>query len=216
MITQEVSYYPNTFQTKEYKEYHNGELNVHSKYDENNNKVYLYLAYEDWEWERRFEDGSRNENGRIVYYKDNLGEYKLIQGGLVYDISESLNSPSSFNIDVSKDELFDDKKFITASSTRVNGVHYCNYYQETLPNGDVLKYNKNYFMELYYEYHTTGEYTGRGIYTGRKMISFDELMELTQFKDFLVEQKVCPVNATYFRTYGDHSKNLSKSLFITN
>jgi hypothetical protein len=211
MITQEVSYYPNTFQTKEYKEYKNGVLNVHTKYDENNNKVYMYLAYDNLEWERRFEDGSRNENGRIVYYKDNLGEYKLIQGGLIYDISKSMNTSlfDNFNIDVSKDDVFDDKKFITASSIIVNGVHYCNYYHEILPNGDVLKYNKNYFMELYYEYHNTG------VYTGREMISFDELMEVTQFKDFLVEQRICPVNATYFRIYGEHSKNLSKNLFIT-
>ena len=51
MVRQEITYYPNTFKTKDYKEYHNNVLVVHTKYDENNKKVYIYLAYADFVWE---------------------------------------------------------------------------------------------------------------------------------------------------------------------
>ena len=53
MVKQEITYYPDTFQTKEYKEYHNDVLIVHTKYDENNKKVYIYLAYADFLWETK-------------------------------------------------------------------------------------------------------------------------------------------------------------------
>ena len=53
MVRQEITYYPDTFKTKEYKEYHNDVLIVHTKYDENNKKIYIYLAYADFLWETK-------------------------------------------------------------------------------------------------------------------------------------------------------------------
>ena len=66
MVSQEITYHPDTFNVKEYKEYHNGELIVHSKYDERKQQVYLYLAYENLEWERSFTEVSTNNNGMVT------------------------------------------------------------------------------------------------------------------------------------------------------
>lgn len=189
MIKQEITHYPKSFTVKEYKEYYNGNLNVHTKYDERHNNVYLYLAYENLEYERRFDNNSFNSLGKIIYYKDNKGGYKLIDDDLVYEIS--LSVPNTYDITITPNRLGTD--LVIARSVFMYGTHYCNYYHEKLPNGDVIKYNKNYFQEIYYEYH---EHT----YTGqRKIISFDELMELTQFKDFMDSQNICPVNESYFK-----------------
>ncbi len=213
MVTQEIIHYPDSFNVKEYKEYHNGVLNVHSKYDEHNNKVYLYLAYENLEWERRFEDGTSNNNGKVIYYKDNKNNYKIRKDSLIFDINKVTDvrfGDDYYRIKIEEQTGLDTyKRLVDASANKFNGVYFCTYYRENLPNGDGLKYSKNYFMEIYYEYFHEGKYTGN-----RKMISFDELIELTRYKDFLVEHKICPVNRSYF-IGGNHSKNLSRSLFIT-
>lgn len=210
MVTQEVTYYPDSFNVKEYKEYHNGELNVHSKYDERNNKVYLYLAYENLQWERRFTQDSTNNNGRIIYYKDNKGNYKLVQDGLLYKVSKD---GLAYDITITEDTQLENVFIKSHGKLNAKGIRdyanmYCLFYDEKLPNGDHIRYNKQYFNEIYYEYHQNGKYTGE-----RKIISFDKLMSLTQFKDFLVEQRVCPVSKTYF---GNRYENISsKSLFIS-
>lgn len=197
MIRQEITYYPDTFQTKEYKEYQDGVLNVHTKYDENNNTVYLYLAYQDLESFRKFEDGSYNSNGEIIYFKDNKGQLKIIDGGLTYKIQETFNVGDCDYFDFTITPK-DGENILTASCRLVYGIHNCHNYSETLPNGDLLKYNQQYFQEIYYEYWEWSDYLNRYLYTGnRKIISFDELMELTQFKDFLVEHKILPVTNRY-------------------
>lgn len=82
----------------------------------------------------------------------------------------------------------------------MDGIFNSYFYLERLPNGDLLKYNQNYFQEIYYEYWVYDFDEEEYKYTGnRKVISFDELMELTQFKDFLVEQKVCPVTSKHLQ-----------------
>lgn len=193
MITQEITYYPDTFKTKEYKEYYNGVLNVHSKYDENNNKVYLYLAYEDLEWERRFEEGSTNDNGEIIYYKDNKGNFKLFDDN-EFEYKVLKDDAVYHSITIAKKN----ENQMIGKAKLINGVYNCHWYQERLSTGDVIKYNQNYSYEIYYEYwewnHDLLEYR----YTGnRKIITVDDVMELTRFKNFFLEHKICPVTEKY-------------------
>lgn len=184
MIRQEITYYPNTFQPKEYKEYQDGVLNVHTKYDENNNKVYMFLAYSNEEIVRKYEEGATNSNGRLVYYKDNRGNLIDELGDLKYGITTYKNNTFEAKI---KNALHE--TILHAKGYRNNYLESM-FFQEVLPNGDVLSYNRNYFDEIYYEYKSND-------YSKRKIISFDELMEITQHKDFLIKYKIVPVSGRY-------------------
>lgn len=219
LIRQEIIRYPDTFKTKEYKEYFNGVLNVHSKYDEDNNKVYQYLAYDDFEWEKRYIEGTTNSNGFIIYYKDNKGLLNEIKGGLEYVIrpiygfkivngDEELAHISNKILVQKYNKLrLKEEPILKIVSKVIDGFHYSTTYNETLPDGNILQFNYKIFCEIYYEYHEDGKYTGK-----RKIITFDELMKLTQFKDFMIEHKIIPVHQNFFRST---RKNIqSKSLFL--
>ncbi len=190
MIRQEVTYYPNTFKTKEYKEYLNDVLNIHTKYDENNNRVYTYLAYEDLEWFRMFEVGTTNSDGDIIYYKDNKGSFKFIDGELTYSIQESFNEPNAFMVKIKNHVGL----ILNASCIFKQGVYYCYQFVEHLPDSYRIRYDAKYSRDILLErgiWNNGNDYVSYIDNRGH-IITFDELMELSNFKDFLLEHKILP------------------------
>jgi hypothetical protein len=202
MIKQEITYYLNTFKIKSYKEFHGDNLIIHTKYDENNNKVYLYLAYEDLEWERKFEEGAKNDTGCVLYYKDNKGNLTYEINGLIFKINKTQNDYYDISV-TDKNASLVNLIMLHAKAKLIDGIYYCYVFTETLKNGDKLVYNSNYFNEIYYEYWDEVESHSLNInqenkYSGKRtLINFNLLLDISQFRTFFIENNISPVNKNY-------------------
>jgi hypothetical protein len=191
MIKQEIICYPDSFNIKEYKEFLNDELIVHTKYDEHNNKVYLYLAYENLQWERIFDEDSSNSEGRIIYFKQNNGVLKIQKSNLTLSIVEpedmrttilnALHYNKSYDMVLVIRETSDfclDNPMVLGLLMVTQDGYQCKKYYEVLPNGDSYIYVESGKHFIYKHEDMT------------KFISVNQFLEQTQYLDLLTQAKI--------------------------
>ena len=200
MIKQDIKYYKFSNIIEDYKEYFDGELIIHTKYDINSNKIYGYFKEGNLEYNREFDEGCKDDCGMIIYYKDNKGNFTNLDKitGIHYNIKMDTNV---FEIKIRLDNrvLFFANGF---NDKDENGYLYLLSFIEKQYNYCEINYNCMSFEEIYFNNSVNHE---------RNIISYETLMDLTQFKDFFDEHKISIVTKRYkkesneFRTFNPNN-----------
>jgi hypothetical protein len=191
MIKQECTFYPETYNIKSYKEFNDDNLIVHTEYDEDNNKVYMEFNYPDkpTEWMRRkFKEGTKNENGEIVFYEDNKGIFKhvyyekdvriSVKNG--FDTINRLNYTKrieTVDVSINGDDL--NIKFQAILEIDKDYLFYTNRYEHHSTYMSI-EYNSGYFEEIYY----------KDLHNNKTIIHSDLLYDLFNYKWILDKYRI--------------------------
>jgi len=200
MIKQVCTFHEHTFNIKSYKEYHNGVLIVHTEHDENKNKIYFESNYgnEKNSWFRRkFESGSENDNGEIIFYENSDGSFfdiRYIDGKKIRIKNEFYDSQTYDGIKIKNESIFinvslGNKEIFNLFGSREIGCEKFNTISFEENNEDFqISYNSKHFDEIYYE--------DASIYN-RKIIHVDEATRLTKYKKILDEFNITMSSKKY-------------------
>lgn len=184
MIRQETKYNKETYQLEEYKEYHDGVLVTHIKHDEKNNTIYSFNG--NFSWERKYADGTKNNRGEQIYYKDSNGMLidRRTHDNFV-DISikiepMSINNQQYMELLVEWENASGCRYTLKAYKEKNDSVFHTKFFEERTTQY-TLSYNSNIFEEMYYQHITD---------TKRRIIHHDVAYDMTNFKWLLEEFNV--------------------------
>jgi len=193
MIKQECTFYPETYNIKSYKEFNGDNLIVHTEYDENRNKIYMEFSYpnEPVQWiKRKFEEGTCNETGEIIWYEDEKGIFKHIfnENGNRIIVNNSFDTITRLVSGKQRFEtititIYGDNYFLELKAVRNiyenDYFYFTEKYDFTGPYNKI-EYNSSRFEEIYYEDEMNG----------KRIIHAELLYDLFPIKWLLQEYKI--------------------------
>ena len=207
MTSQEAKYNPITYQLEEYKEYFDGNLILHTVYDENNNSIF-HGDCDGW-MRRKFAKGCKNNTGEIVMYEDSNGGFRYVRwhGKRKTLIKNKFGKETKFDGREIPTEWIeinvvttDGMSLFELNASRVVGTphFYANHYKE---NGNyfTIEYARTRFEEIYYHDASLGD--------KRKIIHVDEAQRITEYKHLMYEFNIIMCSKSYrvdsrsFRTF---------------
>jgi hypothetical protein len=184
MIRQESKYNKETYQLEEYKEYYNDVLVKHTKQDENNNTIFCFNGV--FSWECRYVDGTVNNRGQQVYYKDSRGMLidRRTHGDFV-DVKikiepQTSNHQKYMELSVEWENISGCRYKLIAYKENGDTSFYTKFFEEKYPQY-TISYNCMVFEEMYYQYLTLPT---------RRIIHHDVAYDMTNFKWLLEEFNV--------------------------